>query len=149
MTRPIAAALAFICFVPALPAQEDARIAASLRKAIANNVRKGGAGEIKKLAEQCDKLPAPPKTCAEAWDWYAKSLRTWGKIPNASRISPNGAEVHDPREIARRAKTAASYQFSPGFSAAPIARQEMEHKAERNNCRMRGTHPAREPSSRL
>jgi non-specific serine/threonine protein kinase/serine/threonine-protein kinase len=45
------------------------------------------------------------KLSAEAWNWYAKSLRTWEKIPNASRISPNGVKVHDPREIARRAKT--------------------------------------------
>jgi serine/threonine protein kinase/tetratricopeptide (TPR) repeat protein len=42
------------------------------------------------------------KLSAEAWDWYAKSLRTWEKIPDASRISPSGVEVHDPREIARR-----------------------------------------------
>jgi non-specific serine/threonine protein kinase/serine/threonine-protein kinase len=55
------------------------------------------------------------KLSTEAWDWYAKSLRTWEKIPNASRISPNGVWVHDPREIARRAKTAASYQPSPGL----------------------------------
>jgi serine/threonine protein kinase/tetratricopeptide (TPR) repeat protein len=53
------------------------------------------------------------KLSAEACEWYAKGLRTWGKIPNASRISPNGVEIHDPREIARRAKTAASYQPSP------------------------------------
>ena len=43
------------------------------------------------------------KLSAEAWNWYAKSLRTWERIPNASRISPNGVEIHDPREIARRA----------------------------------------------
>jgi TonB family protein len=76
MIRPIAAALALLCFAPALPAQEDAGIAADLRKAIADNVRKGGADAIKNLAEQCDKLPAPPKPCAEAWDWYGMALQT-------------------------------------------------------------------------
>jgi hypothetical protein len=40
------------------------------------------------------------KLSAEAWDWYVKGLRTWEKISNASRIGPNGVEVHDPREIA-------------------------------------------------
>jgi hypothetical protein len=45
------------------------------------------------------------------------SLRTWEKIPNAARISPNGVEVHDSREIARRAKTIRSYQPSPRRSA--------------------------------
>jgi tetratricopeptide (TPR) repeat protein len=54
------------------------------------------------------------KLAAEAEDWYAKSLRTWEKIPNASRISPSGVEIHEPREIARRAKTAASYRPLPG-----------------------------------
>jgi len=76
MIRPIAAALALLCFAPALPAQEDAGIAADLRKAIADNVRKGGADKIRKLAEQCDKLPAPPRPCAEAWAWYGMALQT-------------------------------------------------------------------------
>jgi eukaryotic-like serine/threonine-protein kinase len=74
-----------------------------------------GLGDVSAgMASRVTSGPERSKLSAEAWNWYAKSLRTWENIPNASRISPNGVEVHDPREITRRAKTVEPYR-SPGL----------------------------------
>jgi non-specific serine/threonine protein kinase/serine/threonine-protein kinase len=54
------------------------------------------------LAQTVSKGVERSKHLADAQDWYTKSLSTWQKVLNPSRISPKGFEVHGPSEVARR-----------------------------------------------
>ena len=54
------------------------------------------------LAQTVPRGPVRSKHTADAQDWYTKSLSTWQKVLNPSRISPKGFEVHSPSEVARR-----------------------------------------------